>query len=101
MTGAEHSLVQLIARFALRRQASSSEFMAGVCLVSGGAVHLRHKSARMLQALVRDGATQDVSILAEGDDLVGQCSCGSGPGEVCRHQVAATHAAWLQLSADE
>ena len=101
MTGAEHSVIALIARFALRRQASSSEFMAGVWLVSTGAVHLRQMSARMLQALVSDGTTLAVSIVAEGDDLVGECSCGSVRGEVCRHQVAAAHAAWLQLPETE
>lgn len=97
MTGAEHTLVALIARFTLRRQASHAEFMAGVWLVSTGAVQLRHLSGRMLQAFVRDGTTQAVSITADGEDLIGECSCGCAAGEVCRHQVAATHAAWLQL----
>jgi uncharacterized Zn finger protein len=97
VTGAEHTLVQLIARFTLRRQATSTEFMAGLWLVSTGAVQLRQLSERVLQAFVRDGATQAVSITADGDCLVGECSCGCGRGEVCRHQVAATHAAWLQL----
>ena len=60
MTGAEHTLVQFIARFTLRRQATSAEFMAGLWLVSAGAVQLRHFSARMLQALVRDGTVQRV-----------------------------------------
>ena len=97
MTGAEHTLVQFIARFTLRRQATSAEFMAGLWLVSAGAVQLRTFSTRMLQALVRDGATQSVLITTEGETLVGECSCGCAKGEVCRHQVAATHAAWLQL----
>jgi len=97
VTGAEHTLVQFIARFTLRRQATSSEFMAGLWLVSAGAVQLRTFSARMLQALVRDGTTQSVSITAEGETFVGKCSCGCARDEVCRHQVAATHAAWLQL----
>ena len=98
MTGAEHTVVQLIARFALRRQASSAEFMAGVWLVSAGSVRLRHMSARLLQAVVRDGTTQAVSLVVAGEELVGECSCGCGRGEVCRHQVAAAHAAWLQLA---
>ena len=89
--------MQLIARFTLRRQATSSEFMAGLWLVSAGAVQLRQFSARVLQAFVRDGTTQAVSITAEGEDLIGECTCGCAQGEVCRHQVAATHAAWLQL----
>lgn len=97
MTGAEHTLVTLIARFTLRRQASSAEFVAGVWLVSAGAVQLRQLSARMLQAFVRDGETQAVSILVEDGTLIGECSCGSAREAVCRHQVAATHAAWLQL----
>ena len=101
MTGAEHNVVQLIARFALRRQASSSEFMAGVLLVSTGAVRLRRMSGRMLQAFVRDGTTEAVSIVAEGESLVGECSCGCIRGDVCRHQVAAAHAAWLELPASE
>ena len=98
MTGAEHTVVQLVARFALRRQASSNEFMAGVWLVSAGAVRVRHMSARLLQAVVRDGTPQAVSLVADGEMLVGECSCGCAPEEVCRHQVAAAHAAWLQLS---
>jgi uncharacterized Zn finger protein len=97
VTGAEHTLVQFIARFTLRRQATSAEFMAGLWLVSAGAVQLRHFSARMLQALVRDGTVQAVSITAHGDTFIGECSCGSARDEVCRHQVAATHVAWLQL----
>ena len=98
MTGVEHTVVELIARFALRRHASSAEFTAGVWLVSAGAVRLRRVSARMLQASVRDNTTQAVSIVAEGERLVGECSCGSAPGEICRHQVAAAHAAWLALA---
>jgi uncharacterized Zn finger protein len=71
--------------------------MAGVWLVSVGAVQMRHLSARMLQAFVRDGTTEAVSIIAKGESLIGECSCGSAQGDVCRHQVAVAHAAWLQL----
>lgn len=100
MTGAEHTVSELVARFALRRNADSGEFMAGVWLVSKGAVHLRHLSARALHAVVRDGTPQDVSIVAKGEHLVGDCSCGSAGGQVCRHQVAAAHAVWLQRPRD-
>jgi uncharacterized Zn finger protein len=96
MSGVEHTLAQLIARFALRRNASSAEFVAGVWLVREGAVRLRSVSASALRAVVRDGTPQTVSIVAEGDKLVGQCSCGAACGQVCRHQVAAVHALWLQ-----
>lgn len=101
MTGAEHTIAQLVARFVLRRQASSAEFVAGVWLVSQGAVRLKHLSARALHAVVRDGTTETVTIVARGTDLVGDCSCGAGRGRVCRHQVAATHALWLQGQALE
>jgi len=97
VTGAEHTLVQFIARFTLRRQASSAEFMAGVMLVTSGAVRLRQLSARVLEALVHDNEMQAVSIVAEDGHLVARCTCGSNGDDVCRHQVAATHAAWLRL----
>lgn len=96
MTGVEHTVLTLIARFTLRRHASSAEFLAGVFLVQQGAVYVRSVSARMLNAIVRDGASHSVSILVEGNDLVGDCSCGSRREQVCRHQVAAVHAVWLQ-----
>jgi len=101
MTGIEHTLAQLIARFALRRNASSSEFVAGVWLVRQGAVRLRSVSADALRAVVRDGTPQTVSIVAEGDELVGDCTCGARPGQICRHQVAAAHALWLQHPAPD
>jgi uncharacterized Zn finger protein len=98
VTGVEQTVSQLIARFALRRNANYVEFMAGVWLVQQGAVYVRALSARALRAAVRDGTTQTVSIVADGENLVGGCSCGSGRDEVCRHQVAAVHAVWLQQS---
>jgi len=101
VTGAEHTVMELIARFALRRNASSAEFAAGVWLVSAGAVRLQHLSTRVLQAFVRDGTTEAVHIIAEGERLIGECSCGSARGEICRHQVAAAHAVWLELPTAE
>ena len=92
----EHSVSELIARFALRRNATSSEFVAGVWLVQQGAVYIRSLTARVLQAVVRDGTTQTVSIAAEGEQLLGNCSCGCPHGQVCRHQVAAAHSVWLE-----
>ena len=96
MTGVEHTVSELIARFVLRRNASSAEFMAGVWLVGQGAVRLKHLSARVVRAVVRDEAPQAVSITAVGSHLVGDCSCGAHGNLVCRHQVAAAHAVWLQ-----
>lgn len=96
MSGVEHTISELIARFALRRNANSAEFVAGVMLVRHGAVYLRSVSARVLHAVVRDGTSQEVSIVADGEELVGDCSCGSRGALVCRHQVAAAHAVWLQ-----
>ena len=96
MTGVEHSVTELIARFALRRNANSAEFMAGVFLVSQGAVRLKQLSRRVLRAVVRDDSPQDVSIIAIGSRLVGDCSCGARGAQVCRHQGAAAHAVWLQ-----
>jgi uncharacterized Zn finger protein len=98
VTGVEHTLSELIARFALRRRANSAEFMAGIWLVRQGAVYVRSASSRVLHAVVRDGASQTVSIIARGEDLHGDCSCSTGSGQVCRHQVAAAHAYWLQQS---
>jgi uncharacterized Zn finger protein len=99
VTGVEHTVAELIARYALRRHASSAEFMAGLWLVRRGAVRLQSMSSRALRAVVSDGASQTVSIVAEGDHLVGDCSCGSAAAQVCRHQVAAAHVVWLQSSA--
>jgi len=101
MTGVEHTLLQLVARFALRRNASSAEFVAGVVLVRQGAVRLRSVSVSVLRAVVRDGTPQTVSIVADGDKLVGDCSCGAVTGQICRHQVAAVHALWLQHPAPD
>lgn len=101
MTGAEHTVSELIARFALRRNADSAEFVAGVWLVQQGAVYVRSLSARVLRAVVRDGAPQTVSIIAEGGNLIGGCTCGSRQEQVCRHQVAAVHAIWLQHAVNE
>jgi uncharacterized Zn finger protein len=94
--GVEHTVAELVARFALRRNASSAEFLAGVWLVHQGAVYLRSVSARALQAVIRDDPSRTVSLVAEGEKLVGDCSCGARGEHVCRHQVAAAHAFWLE-----
>lgn len=96
VTGAEHTISELIARFALRRHANSAEFVAGIWLVRRGAVRVRSLSTRALDAIVRDNTPQSVSIVVEGERLIGSCSCGLPEGQICRHQVAAAHAVWLQ-----
>jgi len=90
----------LIDRFSLRRRAETAEFLAGVQLVRTGCVTLIEVTELQLRALVSDHEVLEVTVFADdGDGLVGRCACAMSDQGVCRHQVAVTHALWMQRRA--
>jgi uncharacterized Zn finger protein len=86
----------LVARFQLRRRASSEAFAAGVRLARLGGVSLEDVAADEVTATVRDPEPLLVRIVVDDNGLVGICPCDAGEASVCRHQVAAAHALWVR-----
>lgn len=86
----------LIARFALRRRATTPAFAEGVRLARLGAVALDQVSPGEVRAQVDDGDTRAVRLFATNGSLRGECSCRAGEDSPCRHQVAVAHVVWVR-----
>jgi uncharacterized Zn finger protein len=86
----------LVARFALRRRASTTVFAEGVRLARLGAVALEQVSPSEVKACVEDGTTLEVTVFASDGQLLGTCPCSSTDDSPCRHQVAVAHAVWVK-----
>lgn len=89
------SVTALVTRFALRSRADKQAYDEGTRLAEVGSVRFVNAGEFDVSAVVRDGSSSfDVSLAAQGDALVGGCTC-SARRAVCRHAVALAHAIWL------
>lgn len=86
----------LVARFALRRRATTTAFTEGVRLARLGAVSLDQVSPGEVRAQVRDGEDLAVRLFATDGHLHGECTCQTGQDSPCRHQVALAHVVWVR-----
>lgn len=85
----------LVARFVLRRRASSETFHAGVRLARAGKATVTRVTGFEVAVIVSDPDPLGVILYADDDDdLAGKCDCGASGARVCSHQVAAAHALW-------
>ena len=90
-------ITDLIARFQLRRRASTEAFRSGVRLARTGVVELVDVTADRVRADVRDPEPLRVELGVDNASLVGQCPCTAAVDSVCRHEVAVAHAVWVHL----
>lgn len=89
------SVSDLVARFQLRRRASTEAFRSGVRIARTGCVTITGIEPRVVSADVRDPSTLHVELYVDNDSLVGRCPCPAAVHSVCRHQVAVAHAVWV------
>jgi uncharacterized Zn finger protein len=89
------SVSDLVARFQLRRRASTQAFRSGVRLQRTGFVTVADVAPDLVRAKVRDPSPLQVELRVEGGSLVGRCPCPAAAHSVCRHQVAVAHAMWV------
>ena len=87
----------LVARFQLRRRASTEAFRAGVRLARCGDVTVGDIAPNGVSAEVRDPHPMRVELHVESGALVGNCPCSVAAHGVCRHQVAVAHSIWVSL----
>ena len=85
----------LVARFQLRRRASTEAFSTGVRLARRGFVSIADVEAELVRAEVRDPSPLHVELYVDKNSLVGRCPCPAAVHSVCRHQVAVAHAVWV------
>jgi uncharacterized Zn finger protein len=86
----------LVARFQLRRRASTEAFRTGVRIARTGFVRITGLTSDQVQAQVRDPNPLQVELQVEHGALVGRCPCAAAVHSVCRHQVAVAHAVWAE-----
>jgi uncharacterized Zn finger protein len=86
---------ELVARFQLRRRASTPVFAAGVRLARQGAVHIHEMIEDVVRATVDDIRPAEVELRVRSGRLDGYCSWAEGD-EPCLHQVAVAHVLWLR-----
>jgi uncharacterized Zn finger protein len=86
----------LVARFQLRRRATTDAFRAGVRLARTGVVTVTSVAPESVHAEVRDPSVLAVELYVDNGSLVGQCPCLAAAHSVCRHQVAVAHAVWVE-----
>jgi uncharacterized Zn finger protein len=86
----------LVARFQLRRRASTETFRTGVRLARSGLVTLADVTAEEVRAEVCDPAPLSVKLYVELGSLAGRCPCPAGVHTVCPHQVAVAHHLWVR-----
>jgi uncharacterized Zn finger protein len=86
----------LVARFALRRRASTPAFADGVRLARLGAVTVDEISPQEVRGHVDDGQHLDVRVFAADGQLLGECPCRADEHGPCRHQVALAHVVWVK-----
>lgn len=92
-----HTVSGLVARFALRRHASTTAFTEGVRLARLGAVTLEQLSPGEVRGQVDDdGQSLSVRIFTVGNLLLGDCPCSPHEEAPCRHQVALAHVLWIK-----
>jgi len=89
------TVYELVARFHLRRNASTDAFHNGVRLARAGLVNVITAAPDFVTAQVYDDHNHVVELRIERGDLVGDCSC-SGPSGVCCHAVAVAHTLWMR-----
>jgi uncharacterized Zn finger protein len=85
---------ELVARFHLRRNASTDAFHGGVRLARARRVSVIDADADRVAAQVYDDHNHVVELRVERGDLVAHCSC-SAATDVCRHAVAVAHLLWM------
>lgn len=85
----------LVARFQLRRRASTEAFRTGVRLARSGFVTLADVTEDEVRAEVRDPQPLSVGLYIEHGSLVGRCPCAAAVHSVCPHQVAVAHQLWV------
>lgn len=90
------SVSDLVARFQLRRRATSAEFAAGVRLARQGAVCLDDVTAGLVRARVRAGTVYEVRLRAAAGLIDDACACDRDDRDPCRHKVAVAHALWIR-----
>lgn len=88
---------QLIARFQLRRRASTDAFHTGVRLATWGDVTVMSVTPDLVHGQVRDPSVLHVQLYVDNGALVGRCPCPAATHSVCWHQVAVAHAVWTDL----
>jgi uncharacterized Zn finger protein len=86
---------ELVARFDLRRQASTDAFHAGVRLARTGRVSVTNVPSHRVCGVVREHEELSVELYVEDGTLVGRCPCPTAARRVCRHVVALAHAVWI------
>jgi uncharacterized Zn finger protein len=91
------SVGDLVARFQLRRRASTEAFRTGVRLVRSGDVTVISVAAESVHAEVRDRSLLAVELYVDDSSLVGRCPCSAAEHGICGHQVAVAHAVWVDL----
>jgi uncharacterized Zn finger protein len=91
-----NTVIGLVARFSLRRQATTIAFAEGVRLARLGAVTLDELSPGEVRGQVVDGESLSVRIFAAGGRLLGECPCSPDGHAPCRHQVALAHVVWIK-----
>lgn len=87
----------LVARFQLRRRASTNAFRTGVRLARLRLVNIAVFADDHVLAEVRDPNPLRVELHVENWSLVGQCPCPAPTPSVCPHQVAVAHTVWADL----
>ena len=89
------SVGELVARFQLRRRASTDAFHDGVRLARSGLVTITAVAPDLVTADVRDSRPLQVALSVEAGSLVGRCPCPAATHSICRHQVAVAHKLWV------
>jgi uncharacterized Zn finger protein len=95
MSHPESTVGDLVARFQLRRRASTEAFREGVRLARSKLVSLGEVRPDVVTAQVRDDRPVQVELRVEDGSLIGRCSCDAATFAVCRHQVAVAHVLWV------
>ena len=78
MTGSRPTVTDLVARFQLRRRASTEAFRDGVRLARLGLVSIDGFAPDHVHAEVRDSTLLPVELIVDHGLLVGRCSCPAG-----------------------
>ncbi|HET7530359.1 MAG TPA: hypothetical protein VFJ98_05310 [Mycobacteriales bacterium] len=96
MSARQPTLAEQVARFQLRRRASTDAFAAGVRLARQGGVRLLDVTTTSATAVVDDATPAAVTLNAVGHLIEGTCDDDVCRGRVCRHQVAVAHELWVR-----